>query len=240
MLNAAKPVASLPVPAVIGSHEFGWPERLCGRLPAMTHDHAWPGEYTYCPHCATELETVDIYDRLRRRCPSCGYIHWRNPGVGAAVVVFDEDGKILMVRRGPGATRSGYWSIPAGFVDYGEEIRAAAARELLEETGLVAEVGDVMFVASNFHDPSKLTVGIWFAGTVTGGVLVAGDDADAVGWFALDDLPPLAFETDEALFEGMRPSSTTPAAAHQTGSTNREPRLKGEQKGSTLDAGHET
>ena len=75
-----------------------------------------------------------------------------------------------MVRRGPGATRPGYWSIPAGFVDYGEEIRTAAARELLEETGLVAEVGDVMFVASNFHDPSKLTVGVWFAGTVIGGI----------------------------------------------------------------------
>jgi ADP-ribose pyrophosphatase YjhB (NUDIX family) len=171
---------------------------------APEHPHEWPGEYTFCPLCATELETVEIYDHLRRRCPSCGFIHWRNPGVGAAVVVFDGDGNVLMVRRGPGSTRSGYWSIPAGFVDYGEEIRTAAARELLEETGLVAEVGDVMFVASNFHDPSKLTVGIWFAGTVTGGVLAAGDDADAVGWFALDDLPPLAFETDAALFERLR------------------------------------
>ena len=219
----------------------GEPTPVGGRpFVAPEHPHEWPGEYTYCPLCATELETVEIYAHLRRRCPACGFIHWRNPGVGAAVVVFNDDGKVLMVRRGPGVTRSGYWSIPAGFVDYGEEIRAAAARELLEETGLVAEVGDVMFVASNFHDPSKLTVGIWFAGTVTGGVLVAGDDADAVGWFALDDLPPLAFETDEALFEGMRPSSTTPAAAHQTGSANREPRLKGEQEGSTLDAGHET
>ena len=124
--------------------------------------------------------------------------------MGAAVVVFDNDGRVLMVRRGPGATRSGLWSIPAGFVDYGEEIRAAAARELLEETGLVANVGDVMFVASNFHDPAKLTVGVWFAGMVIGGVLEAGDDADAVGWFVLDDLPPLAFETDAALFEKLR------------------------------------
>lgn len=109
-----------------------------------------------------------------------------------------------MVRRGPNATRSGLWSIPAGFVDYGEEIRAAAARELLEETGLVAEIGDVVFAASNFHDPAKLTVGIWFAGTVIRGTLAAGDDADAVGWFDLDDLPPLAFDTDEAFIAGLR------------------------------------
>lgn len=170
---------------------------------AEMHSHAWPGEYTYCPHCATELERSMIGGRERSRCPACGFIHWRNPGVGAAVVVFNADGNLLMVRRGPHATRAGFWSMPAGFVDYGEDVREAAARELLEETGLVAEIGDVLFVASNFHDPEKLTVGTWFAGTVTGGELTAGDDADAVGWFPLDDLPPLAFETDRALIERL-------------------------------------
>jgi 8-oxo-dGTP diphosphatase len=123
--------------------------------------------------------------------------------VGAAVVVFNEDRELLMVRRGPHSTRAGYWSMPAGFVDYGEDVREAAARELLEETGLIAAIGDVLFVASNFHDPEKLTVGTWFTGTVTGGELIAGDDADAVGWFPLDNLPPLAFETDEALIERL-------------------------------------
>ncbi|MCL1599187.1 MAG: NUDIX domain-containing protein, partial [Actinomycetia bacterium] len=85
-----------------------------------------------------------------------------------------------------------------------EEIRSAAARELEEETGLIADVGDVLFVASNFHDPAKLTVGIWFAGTVTGGTLRAGDDADDVGWFDLADLPPLAFNTDEEFLARLR------------------------------------
>ena len=119
------------------------------------------------------------------------------------MVVFDDDGRLLMVRRGPNATRSGLWSIPAGFVDYGEEIRAAAARELREETGLIADIGEAVFVASNFHDPAKLTVGIWFAGTVTGGALRAGDDADAVDWFDLDGLPPLAFDTDASFIDGL-------------------------------------
>jgi ADP-ribose pyrophosphatase YjhB (NUDIX family) len=169
----------------------------------MSHTHAWPGEYTYCPHCATELETVTVQGGERTKCLSCGFIHWRNPGVGAAVVVFNENTELLMVRRGSNATRAGFWSIPAGYVDYGEDVREAAARELLEETGLVADIGDVVFVASNFHDPAKLTVGIWFAGTVTGGALEAGDDADDVGWFDLDDLPPLAFDTDEAFLREL-------------------------------------
>jgi len=163
----------------------------------------FPGEFNFCPQCATSLERRLSHGRQRSVCPGCGYIHFRNPGVGAAVVIRDEDGRVLMVRRAPGSTRAGYWSVPAGFVDYGEEIRAAAARELLEETGLIAEIGEVVFVASNFHDPAKLTVGVWFEGTVTGGTLQAGDDAEEVGWFALDDLPELAFETDLAFLSGL-------------------------------------
>lgn len=169
----------------------------------MPHQH-WPGEYTYCPQCTTELVTVEIGATPRRRCPACGFVHWRNPGVGAAVVIRDNDGRLLLIRRGPDATRAGLWAVPAGFVDYGEEIRAAAARELEEETGLMAEVGEALFVASNFHDPSKLTVGIWFAGTVIGGRLRPGDDADDAGFFPLEDLPPLAFETDAALVARLR------------------------------------
>ena len=164
---------------------------------------AWPGEYTYCPMCTTRLAWEEIGDAHRMRCPSCRFIHWRNPAVGAAVVVFDDEGRVLMIRRGPGMTQEGKWAIPAGFVHYGEEIREAAARELEEETGLIADVGDVVWVASNFHDPAKLTVGIWFAGTVTGGTLQAGDDADEAGFFDLDDLPPLAFSTDFAYFQGL-------------------------------------
>ena len=125
------------------------------------------------------------------------------------MLIRDEAGRVRLIRRGPNSTREGLWAIPAGFVDYGEEIRAAAARELFEETGLHAEVGEAIHVASNFHDPAKLTVGIWFAGEVTGGTLRAGDDAAEVGYFALDELPPLAFETDAALFRRLGAASAS-------------------------------
>jgi ADP-ribose pyrophosphatase YjhB (NUDIX family) len=156
--------------------------------------------------CSTRLEERRLGGHDRRACPACGYIHWRNPGVGAAVLIRDGDGKVLMIRRAPGSTRPGYWAIPAGYVDYGEDVREAARREALEETGLIVEIGAPVFVASNFHDPAKLTVGIWFTGTVTGGRLEAGDDADEVGFFALDELPPLAFETDDELLASLRDS----------------------------------
>lgn len=132
-------------------------------------------------------------------CPSCGYVHFRDPGVGAAVVL-TRDSEVLMVKRGSGSSRPGLWCIPCGFVDYGEDVRVAAAREVREETGLIVEVGEPVFVRSNFHDPEKLTVGIWFAGEVVGGELTPGDDAVDARWFPLDELPPLAFDTDAELF----------------------------------------
>ncbi len=173
----------------------------------------WPGEFTYCPMCAAALGRRRLAGRDRSVCPDCGYIHWRNPGVGAAVLVRDEQGKVLLIRRAEGATRPGFWAVPAGYVDYGEDVREAAQREMREETGLVVEVGDPLFVASNFHDPAKLTVGIWFAGRVIGGALQAGDDADDAAYFALDELPALAFETDRELLDRLRVEQGRPFAA---------------------------
>jgi len=148
--------------------------------------------------CGNELTARCVGGRFRPACDSCGYVHFRNPGVGAAAVVRNAAGSMLLVRRGPRATRAGLWSIPAGYVDYGEEVRAATARELLEETGLIAEIGSPVWVATNFHDLAKVTVGIWFDATVTGGELAAGDDAVEVGWFDLTALPEMAFDTDVA------------------------------------------
>lgn len=167
------------------------------------HLHPGPPAYVFCPMCAGALEWRLLGGRRRRACPACGFVHWQNPGVGAAAVVRDAEGRVLLVRRAEGATRAGLWSVPAGFVDVGEDVRAAARRELEEETGLVAEIGAVLQVASNFHDPAKPTVGVWFAATVVGGALCPGDDADAAGFFALEDLPDLAFPTDAALLEAL-------------------------------------
>ena len=176
-------------------------------MPARAHV-TWPGEARFCPACGTPLEVEHVYGRNRGVCPSCGRIEFRTPAIGVAVVVHDDLGRLLMVKRGPEATRAGHWSIPAGFMDYGEDVREAGARELLEETGLEVEVGDVIQVATNFHDPAKLAVGIWFEGRVVGGSLEAGDDAEEAAWFRLEDLPELAFDTDRALIDRLASIST--------------------------------
>ena len=159
----------------------------------------WPGEAVFCSQCGTRLRRRLLYGRERGWCPQCGRIDFRAPQVGVAALVRDERGRVLMVKRGPEATQPGKWSLPAGFMDYGEGMREAAVRELREETGLEAEMGDPVHAAANFHDPEKLSVCIWFAAAVTGGELAAGSDAADAGWFPPDDPPELAFETDAAL-----------------------------------------
>jgi 8-oxo-dGTP diphosphatase len=105
--------------------------------------------------------------------------------VCAGAVVRDETGRLLMVRRGH-APAMGTWSLPGGRVEPGETLDQAAAREVLEETGLIVEVGELIQTVSVFgylvHD---------FAATVIGGTLAAGDDASDVRWCAIEDVPTM-------------------------------------------------
>ena len=120
----------------------------------------------------------------------------RRPSVGVAIVVRDELGRVLLGTRAVGGG-AGEWCIPCGSLEWGEDVRAAAERELLEETGLRARAGAVVAVHSNFHDPERLTVGIWFAGEdVEGDPVPADGELSEIGYFDPAEPPSLAFPTD--------------------------------------------
>jgi ADP-ribose pyrophosphatase YjhB (NUDIX family) len=124
-------------------------------------------------------------------------------GVGAAVVVRNAAGHVLMVQRSARQFGAGKWCFPCGFVEWGENIRDAARREAREEAGVDVVIGDPVFVETNMHQPERPTVGVWFAATLVdpNATPVAGDDAVGVGWFDPAAPPPLAFPTDAALLE---------------------------------------
>jgi ADP-ribose pyrophosphatase YjhB (NUDIX family) len=159
-------------------------------------------EPRFCTACGAPVQPQGVGGARLWQCGQCGRRTYRNPAVGVAVVVLDAD-RILLGRRSRGPY-AGRWCIPCGYVDWDEDIRDAARRELREETGLEVEVGDVVAVHSNFHDRAKQTVGVWFRGTITGGALCAGDDLDQIAYFPLSDPPELAFPTDAEVIAALR------------------------------------
>jgi ADP-ribose pyrophosphatase YjhB (NUDIX family) len=154
-------------------------------------------DWRWCPRCRDALAHED--DHVR--CTGCGLVYFPNMGIGAAVVVYDARGLVLMVKRSSRQFGAGKWCFPCGYVEWGEDIRTAARREAREEAGIDVVIGDPVHVETNVHQPGKPTVGIWFAATMAdpSATPVAGDDADDIGWFELTNPPPLAFPTDAAL-----------------------------------------
>lgn len=155
-----------------------------------------PDWFAYCPRCATPMRTTPVMDRPRRVCPACGYVYFTDPKVGVGVAVV-ENGRLLLVRRAMNPER-GKWSLPAGYLDHGEDPREAAAREALEETGLVVEVEALLDVFYNPPGSGGASIFILYRASQAGGILQAGDDADAADFFPFDQLPELAFASTRA------------------------------------------
>src|ERR1041385_4396712 len=94
-----------------------------------------PGAPQFCGKCAHPLDTHPDGGRDRPRCPKCSGAYCAKPALGAAVFV-EEDGKLLLVQRAQEPYK-GWWMLPAGYVEYGEDPGETAARAAPEGDGLL-------------------------------------------------------------------------------------------------------
>jgi hypothetical protein len=111
----------------------------------------------YCSNCGSPvvLRVPEGEHLPRHVCPSCTTIHYQNPKLVVGCVP-EHDGRILLCRRAI-EPRVGFWTIPAGFMENGETLQQAAARESQEEALADVEIGSLP-VAAFGAGPESLEV----------------------------------------------------------------------------------
>ena len=152
--------------------------------------------HNFCPTCGAQLKSAPTEGQTNSSCSSCGRIIYYDPKVAATTVIGDNN-QVLLVKRGnePGY---GLWSLPGGYVDRGEIVEEAAAREVCEETGLNIDIPHLIGVFSQKDHP---VIVIAFSGERISGELQTSDETLAVEFFDIDVLPEMAFPRDQEIIK---------------------------------------
>jgi NAD+ diphosphatase len=154
----------------------------------------WHRRHRFCSVCGTASQVREA--GLLRMCPACGAEHHpRTDPVVIMLVVDGERDRVLLGRQA--AWPAGRYSALAGFVEPGESLEDAVAREVFEESGV--EVGDARYVSSQpWPFPSSLMLG--FEASYLGGEVVAADgELQDARWFTRAELVEAAAERGEYL-----------------------------------------
>jgi ADP-ribose pyrophosphatase len=108
------------------------------------------------------------------------------PSLGAGVVLFDDDGRVLLVHQNYGHHR---WTLPGGMFETGESPVDAALREVLEEVGVRVELGEL--IGAYYVRRAKPGIRFVFRARIADDAAPAlsDDELDEIGWFEPNDLP---------------------------------------------------
>lgn len=144
----------------------------------------WDRTHQFCGQCGTPTKT-SLIERAKE-CPRCGLLHF--PRLSPAIIVLVEHGQELLLARSRHFL-PGMYSVLAGFVEPGETLEEAVAREVKEEVGLT--VKEIKYFGSQpWPFPHSLMVG--FTAKYHGGEISLQDpEIEDAGWFTADNLPTL-------------------------------------------------
>jgi ADP-ribose pyrophosphatase YjhB (NUDIX family) len=145
----------------------------------------------YCAVCGRPLIERHIHGRPRPYCAACDRAVYEDPKLAVAVVI--AIGEHLLLQRRAIDPGRGLWTFPSGYVDRGEVVEEAAAREAREEVNLAVHIDRLLGLYSSAGNPVVLAV---YIATPLGEAFSAGDEVDDVALFDPADLPPLAFAHD--------------------------------------------
>jgi mutator protein MutT len=131
--------------------------------------------------------------------------------VRVAVAIVERDGRILIARRAAGAAFGGLWELPGGRCLPGEELAAAAEREVREETGLSVRVGAPAAVVRHSYPDFTVEIHAFFCTPIAGEARPIA--SDALEWVSWDELERYRFpEANAELFAQARANQSKPAS----------------------------
>lgn len=114
-------------------------------------------------------------------------------GVGVGAIIFNQEGKVFLAKRGQGArNEAGKWEFPGGGVEFNETLEQALVREVREEYGFLIEVGALLDVVNHIIlDEKQHWVSPSFICAVVSGTPAIKEPlkCDEIGWFELERLP---------------------------------------------------
>ena len=144
----------------------------------------WRRRRQYCGVCGAEL--ADTADDISRICPECGNAFY--PVLAPAVIVaVRRENKLLLAHNA--RFKNKMYGLVAGFVEAGENLENAVAREVREEVGI--EVGNIRYFSSQVWPfPNSLMVG-FFADYASGEIVPDGREIVDAGWFSKDEFPEI-------------------------------------------------
>lgn len=132
----------------------------------------------------TEDASATLLEKL------AGEAGYATPKVGVRAAVFDDAGRILMVRETADKHR---WSLPGGWADVGQTVAESAVREVREETGYIVRAEKLAAVWDRERQggPPALhaVTRCFFVCTLVGGTPAISDETSEIGWFAEADVP---------------------------------------------------
>ena len=148
----------------------------------------------FCSNCAKPVELrVPDGDHLPRYvCTGCHTVHYQNPRIVAGCIP-EWQGRILLCRRAI-QPRRGFWTTPSGFMENGETMQAAAARETREEAEAQVEIGSLVAIVHVLH---AAQVHVNFRARLLEPKFGVGTESLEVGLYDEADIPwsDIAFES---------------------------------------------
>jgi NAD+ diphosphatase len=160
--------------------EEAW--RLAGRAFQLLE---WDRNHRYCGRCGAETEVQE--GERSRTCPHCGLQHF--PRLSPAVIVLIEGEGRMLLARSPHFP-PGVYSTIAGFVEPGESLEQAVAREIKEEVGV--DVEEIRYFGSQpWPFPNSVMIGFTARCAEGQPVRIDGVEIEDARWFSPDDLPAL-------------------------------------------------